>query len=97
MNIILLPPSDIELDEAIEYYNSQQKDLGYRFYEEFIKSTNMIKPYPKTWRKVGKHTHRINIKKFPYLFLYVIDETNIIITCIAHQHRNPSYYVDKIY
>ncbi|MDA3798599.1 MAG: hypothetical protein PF692_05915 [Kiritimatiellae bacterium] len=45
----MLPPSDTELDEAIEYYNSQQKDLGYQFYEEFIKATNMVKNYPRVY------------------------------------------------
>jgi len=32
MNIILLPPADKELDEAIEYYNDQQAGLGDRFF-----------------------------------------------------------------
>lgn len=36
MNVILLPPSDKELDEAIEYYNDQEVNLGNSFYNEFI-------------------------------------------------------------
>ncbi len=97
MNIILLPPSDKELDEAIDYYNDQQTDLGNRFYKEFIRATELIDRSPKTWKKVGKCTHKINIKRFPYLVLYVIDGNEILITCIAHQHRSPDYYIEKIY
>lgn len=97
MNIILLPPSDKELDEAIEYYNDQQTNLGDSFYEEFIKTTDLISKFPAAWRKAGRHTHKINIKRFPYLVLYVIEGNDVLITCIAHQHRNPTYYVDRIY
>ena len=97
MKILLLPPSDKELDDAIEYYNDQQIDLGDNFYKEFIKTTDLIDKFPKTWKKVGRSTHKINIKRFPYLILYVIDGNNILITCIAHQHRNPTYYIERIY
>ncbi len=96
MNIILLPPADKELDEAIEYYNDQQAGLGDRFFSEFIKSAELIGRFPETWKKAGRNTHKINIKRFPYLILYIIDGKDIIITCIAHQHRNPSYYINRI-
>ena len=97
MNVILLPPSDKELDEAIEYYNDQEVNLGNSFYNEFIRATDIIQAFPRTWKKIGRHTHKINIKRFPYLLLYVIDGNDILITCIAHQHRNPSYYIERIY
>ena len=96
MNIILLPPSDQELDDAVEYYNDQQQNLGKLFFKEFIRATNLITKFPKTWKKVGKHTHKINIKRFPYVILYAIDNNDIVITCIAHQHRNPQYYSSRI-
>ena len=97
MNVILIPPADKELDEAVKYYNEQFQGLGYGFYEEFISTCNFISKLPHSWRKVGQNTHRINIRKFPYLLLYVVDEKNVLITCIAHQHRNPTYYSERIY
>jgi toxin ParE2 len=97
MNIILIPPADKELNEAIAYYNDQFSGLGDSFYEEFIDVCRILSIYPRTWRKIGENTHRINFKKFPYLILYVIDDDEILITCIAHHHRNPTYYVERIY
>ncbi|MGR3318011.1 MAG: type II toxin-antitoxin system RelE/ParE family toxin [Candidatus Anammoxibacter sp.] len=96
MNVILLPPSDKELDDAIEYYETQLTELGQRFYNEFEKTICLLNQLPYAWRKVGKHTRRINIKKFPYLILYVIEGDFILITCIAHQHRDPRYYIRRI-
>lgn len=97
MNIILLPPSDKELDDAFEYYNDQEISLGNSFYNEFMRAVDLIQAFPITWKKVGRHTHKINIKRFPYLLLYVIDGNNILITCMAHQHRSPTYYIERIY
>lgn len=97
MNIILIPPSDKELEEAIDYYNDQMLGLGEQFYNSFLNSVAYISIAPDVWRKVGKNTRRINIKRFPYLVLYVLDGNNILITCIAHQHRNPTYYTNRVY
>jgi plasmid stabilization system protein ParE len=95
MSVILLPPADDELDEAIAYYNDQLTGLGDQFYSAFLTAVNCISRAPEAWRKVGENTRRINLARFPYLLLYVVDKEVILITCIAHQHRNPNYYLDK--
>lgn len=96
MNVILIPPADEELDDAIKYYNQQFEGLGDQFYYEFLKTIDLVKRTPFGWRKVGENTRRINLKRFPYLILYVIDEEDLLVTCIAHQHRNPRYYIGRI-
>ncbi len=95
MKIILIPPADKELDEAIDYYNDQLTGLGEQFYTSFLDTIGYISQKPDTWKKIGANTRRINIKRFPYLILYVLDEQNILIACIAHQHRNPTYYMER--
>ena len=95
MNILLIQPADRELEEAIFYYNDQLAGLGEQFYTSFLDTVGYISQTPDSWRKIGANTRRINIKRFPYLILYVLDEQDILITCIAHQHRNPTYYMER--
>lgn len=95
MTIILIPPADQELIEAIDYYNDQLVGLGDQFYTSFLNTVSYITKAPEAWKKVGSNTRRINIKRFPYLILYVLDEQDILITCIAHQHRNPWFYMER--
>jgi len=38
MNIVLLPPADVELEEAVIYYNDQMSGLGDQFYQKFSDS-----------------------------------------------------------
>ncbi len=96
MRVILLAPSEVELQDAVDFYNDQMAGLGDQFYDSFQNTVRYIKASPTSWRKVGRHTRRVNIGRFPFLLLYVCDGKDILITCIAHQHRDPEYYTDRI-
>ena len=95
MNVILLPPADLELQDAIDFYDGQMNGLGDRFYKFFFETVQHIKGSPELWRKVGLNTRRINMSGFPFLVLYIMDQENIYITCIAHQHRDPLCYINQ--
>ena len=54
MNIILIPPADKELSEAIDYYNDQLAGLGEQFYTCFLDTVGYISQTPEVWpKKVG--------------------------------------------
>lgn len=91
-----IPPSDKELDDAIIYYNDQFPGLGAQFFEELVKAVELIQKFPQAWKKVGKHTHKLHLKRFPYIVLYIPEKDKILVTAIAHQHRNPGYYINRI-
>jgi len=93
MKVKVLTPAELELKEAYQYYDSQLLGLGARFLTSFEETVELIKKIPFGWRKVSRYTRRINIKNFPYLILYVIDDNTVIITFICHSHRNPGYYI----
>jgi hypothetical protein len=97
MNIRYIYPSELELDEAIEYYNYQLPGLGSEFYNEINRTIERISRFPKAWAKVGLYTRRCLLKQFPYAILYTIDNNDdILILAIANMHRNPLYYKDRI-
>ena len=96
MSVILLPPSEVELQDAIDFYNDQMDGLSEQFYGSFLDTVRYIETGSDMWRRVGENTRRANIKRFPYLVLYVHDHRDILVTCIAHQHRDPQYYVGRI-
>jgi toxin ParE1/3/4 len=95
VNMILLPPSDTELQDAIDFYDDQMDGLGRRFYQCFLETVSHIEAGPDLWLKIGENTRRINISRFPYLILYVQHQEDILVTCIAHQHRDPPYYMSR--
>jgi len=55
-----------------------------------------IRFIPEAWTKIGKRTRRCLIKDFPYTLLYAIETDEILITAVAHLHRDPEHYGYRI-
>jgi toxin ParE1/3/4 len=70
--------------------------LELQFLNEFENAINLIKQFPEAWLKVGNNSRRALLKRFPYFVLYVYENDCIYITCIAHMHRDPEYYIKRI-
>ncbi|MEE9429411.1 MAG: type II toxin-antitoxin system RelE/ParE family toxin [Melioribacteraceae bacterium] len=96
MKLKFIHPSEQELIDAYQFYEEQLTGLGNQFINEFNNTIKVILNHPTLWKKVGEKTRRALIKRFSYLILYIYKEETIHITCIAHQHRNPSYYVERL-
>lgn len=93
MNIQILQKAENELQEIVHYYEEQLTGLGQQFLAIFVRETAIISKTPYGWIKIGQKTRRFNMERFPYLILYVVEDDTIFITALAHQHRNPEYYL----
>jgi toxin ParE2 len=96
MNVEFIEPASIELDDAIEYYNSQSPGFGEKFLEEVLQTINLIVLFPEAWSEVTKHTRKALLRKFPYNLIYTIHKKKIYILAVAHQHREPEYWIDRV-
>jgi len=83
LNIVFLEPAELELDEAVIYYNNEQPNLGERFYLEIQKSN-----YPESYQKLSARSRRCLVAKFPYgiIYQYRKEENTILVVAIAHLH-----------
>lgn len=91
-----IAPASLELDEAVKYYEHQLPGLGYRFFKETSASIERILFMPWAWPKAGERTRRCMLKGFPYALFYVQEQKEILITAVAHLHRDPKHYRDRI-
>ena len=96
MKARFIAPADLELDEAVRYYDHQLPGLGYRFFQETAAAIERVLFMPEAWPRVGERTRRCMLKGFPYALLYVLEENEILITAVAHLHRDPEHYRDRI-
>lgn len=95
-NIKFLELALLELDDAKEYYEYQQKDLGLRFLHNVQKSVNLIKEYPTAWHPLTSRTRRCLVKDFPYGIVYQIRNNEILIIAVVNLHRKPNYWIDRL-
>ena len=93
MKILFLPSASIELLDVINFYDFHSPELGVAFQKEFFEVLDFIQIFPNAWQKVGSHTRKCVLKKFPYIILYIADGEKLLISAIAHQHRHPKSYL----
>jgi hypothetical protein len=96
MQIRFLEIAQIELDEAIDYYNYEESGLGEDFLTEVLKSLDRIGQFPEAWHPCSKRTRRCKTRRFPYGVIYQIRKNEILIVAIANLHRKPDYWKDRI-
>jgi len=96
MRIRFLEVAQIELDEAIGYYNYELPGLGEAFLTEVLNALDRIGKYPEAWQTFSKRTRRCQTRRFPYGIIYQIRKDEILIVAIANLHRKPEYWKDRI-
>lgn len=85
-----------ELVEAKRFYNRQQQGLGNQFQHEAEVAARRILDHPLAWQLEFDPVRRFLFNRFPYKMLYVIREQQIIVVAVAHQHRAPDYWIERI-
>jgi len=96
MKISFLEIAQHELDEAIAYYNSQRTGLGDEFLLEILRLLDKIGEFPEAWHPISQNVRRCRLRQFPYGILYQVRESHILIIAVAHLHRKPYYWQDRI-
>jgi plasmid stabilization system protein ParE len=96
MNVRYLSVAEAELDEAFTYYQEQEVGLGVRFYAEVRNTVDRIVAYPEAWSPVSENTRRCRTKVFPYGVIYQVREDGILIVAIAHLHRKPEFWRERL-
>ena len=96
MSIRLLEPAQAELDEAISWYAEQAPGLGDAFLIEALKTIQLIENFPQAWHPLTPLIRRCRLRRFPYSVVYTQDGTNLLVLAIAHQHRKPGYWRNRL-
>jgi toxin ParE2 len=96
MSIRLLEPAQAELDEAIGWYAEQAPGLGDAFLLETLKVLKLIEQFPQAWHPLTPEIRRCRLKRFPYSVVYTLDAEDVLVLAVAHQHRKPAYWRNRI-
>ena len=75
MEIRLLDVAQQELDEAIEYYNTESSDLGDQFLLEVLSAFDRIREFPNAWQPHTENSHRCQTRRFSNGIVYQILES----------------------
>ena len=97
MDVKVLRLAQIEFEDAVTHYESEQKGLGGRFRTEVLRSVSRIRQFPTVYQAFSHNTRRCLTSKFPYgiIYHYSPEQDEIVIVAIAHLHRRPDYWASR--
>jgi plasmid stabilization system protein ParE len=89
--VIYSPHALIDLEDAVYYYNEQQKGLGKRFAGQVQLTLKSIKNNPHFASFRYEDVRCAQVPKFPYLVHYTIDEDTrtVLIAAVYSTHQQP--------
>jgi len=96
VNVRVLEVAQHELDEAVSYYNGQVAGLGNAFLLEAVAAIERIRQFPDAWHPLDQNVRRCRLRRFPYGLIYHADETGVLVVAVAHTHRRPDYWRDRL-
>lgn len=96
MNVRLLEVAQQELDEAVAHYNGVSPGLGDAFLLETVAAINLVRRFPDAWHPLDNEIRRCRLRRFPYGLIYSKDKGEILILAVAHAHREPGYWRDRV-
>lgn len=98
MNYVLVfrPKVRDELNEAYDWYESQQPGLGDEFLDCVDDIIKRICLMPESYAIVYRDIRRAVVKRFPYAVYYRIVSSRVIVTAIFHGRRNPKAWQSRI-
>ena len=96
MNFRFHPEAEIELNNAIDYYEESQEHLGLEFAQEVYATIHLIIDFPEAWQPMTTTTRRCLTNRFPFGIIYTTIEQEMIIIAVMHLNKKPDYWKKRI-
>lgn len=96
MKVRFLTLAQREVDAAVLWYEQQAEGLSRDFLDELDRVVRLVKTYPHMAVQIEPDIRRFLFTRFPYSLIYGLDEDTIVVIAIAHQHRKPRYWADRM-
>ena len=96
MTVVFLRPAQRELDDAVVWYNRQAAGLGRELLDELDRAIRRAVAFPLSYPEIEPGIRRCRLARFPYGVIYGIDDETLVVVAVAHLHRRPRYWIDRI-
>jgi plasmid stabilization system protein ParE len=100
MKARFLPAAVLELESAADDYEEAGPGLGSEFRQEVRSMVALIERHHRIGPSVNAGTktalREFLLDRFPYRLIYSIEENDIMIVALAHQHRRLGYWRGRV-
>lgn len=96
LEIAFRPEAEKEFREAISWYARQKKGLGKRFAAAVRQALKRLRSLPRLHSIVISDVRRAIVKGFPYVILYRVTASEIVVLAVFHTKRDPGDWHDRV-
>lgn len=96
MNIRFLTFAQQEIDEAYLWFEERSPGKGLDFLDELDRAVRLVLTYPLASFEIEPGVRRCLLAHFPYALLYGLDGDTVVVVAVAHSHRRPEYWTDRV-
>lgn len=86
----------IEAAAAAEWYAMRSATAAAGFEAELDESESVIQRLPHAWPPYDHGTRRYLLRRYPFGIVYRVEATRILIVAVAHGHRRPGYWRNRV-
>lgn len=80
-----------EIREILDHYKEISSQLADEFWEELTTAFEYARRFPERHHYDPSGRRRVNLKRFPYHFLFKTSERQVKITVVKHNSRSSGY------
>lgn len=88
-SLLLKPRAILMTKDAYNWYETQKPGLGEEFLEELDVLYHKLESHPEYFGKVKKNFRQVALKRFPFVIVYEIIKTEVVVFAVFHTSRNP--------
>ena len=92
MSIAFHPAALRELEEVSAYYEERLPGLGSQFLDEMQALLGTLDDNPLIGRPGCHQTRSMPLPRFPFLVVYRVNGTRLVVLALAHYRRRPGYW-----
>ncbi len=89
------PGAEEDIEHAYNWYEDQRQGLGEEFLTELVYCYKKLEQHPTAFGKVFKTYRQVALKRFPYVVVFEVSKSEVIIYAIFHTSRHPKNKLRK--
>ena len=85
-----------ESEAAVDWYRRRSIRAAEMFLDELDHAISRIANYPAEFPEYLFGTRRMVLSRFPYLIVFRVTTVGVEVIAVAHGHRRPGYWRDRV-
>lgn len=96
MKVVFHPKAEVELNQAVDWYEARTLGLGVEFANEIRAAVQRAQAFPRAWQVLEGDVRRALVNRFPYGLLYTHDAGHLFVVAVMHLRQQPDYWHTRI-